>query len=298
MEKNIKISIVIVTYNSDKIIEDCLNSIYKHNDLGNSYVEIIIVDNNSLNQKDMFSFIRSTYPDDIILIGNDNNSGYGTANNIGIKKAKGNLIIIMNPDVRLVNDSLSLIVNHFESNSELGILGGKDMNSPISYYIRPEYLNIFYPIQTKIVNRINYFNPNTMFISGSFSVFRKEFLFQAGLYDENIFLYNEEADISKRFMLLNKSIVFDKHIKIHHLVHGRTFNSALKSAETTSLIYYLNKYDFSVAKVLGRIIFMFKVCLFVALFIGNTSKIQIFKSTIRVLKEKRAIFLNQLKSIK
>ena len=70
-----KLSLIILTYNSEKDIYDCLDSVYKYNDIGD-YLEIIVVDNNSDNYIQMKKNIKTQYPD-VQIIANHKNGGYG-----------------------------------------------------------------------------------------------------------------------------------------------------------------------------------------------------------------------------
>ena len=72
-----RLSVIIVTYNSEHDIYDCLASIRKHQDLQPEELEIIIVDNNSRDTDCMFAKLRELYGNDIVLVKNTHNGGYG-----------------------------------------------------------------------------------------------------------------------------------------------------------------------------------------------------------------------------
>ena len=110
-----KITIVILTYNSEKDIFDCLQTVYQYNDIGDD-LEVIVVDNNSLGVDKMFSNIAQIYPN-VILVKNSTNAGYGAGNNVGIKIASAPIVMIMNPDVRLLEPIFSSALNSFQDNS-------------------------------------------------------------------------------------------------------------------------------------------------------------------------------------
>ena len=82
MVNNKKLSIIIVLYNSGKLIFECLDSLYRYNDIGSS-LEIILVDNCSSDREFVFDKVRKDYPSDIILIKSLINGGYGHGNNQG-----------------------------------------------------------------------------------------------------------------------------------------------------------------------------------------------------------------------
>lgn len=78
-----KLGIIIVTYNSEKDIYDCIGSIKKWADIPQDEIELIIVDNNSAGCDTMFERLKTMW-DGIVLIKNSTNGGYGQGNNIGI----------------------------------------------------------------------------------------------------------------------------------------------------------------------------------------------------------------------
>ena len=110
-----RLSIIIVTYNSEKDIYDCMASIKKYADIPMSELEIIIVDNNSKEVDSMFAKLRKLYGEDIILINNTHNGGYGQGNNVGIRRATAPVILIMNPDVRLICPIFRTAIEAFEN---------------------------------------------------------------------------------------------------------------------------------------------------------------------------------------
>ncbi len=81
-----------------------------------------------------------------------------------------------------------------------------------------------------------------MYFSGSFLVFDKQVFIDAGSFDENIFLFHEEADISNRILALGKQTVLAHDIFVLHLVHGREQNLYLMKVGAESREYYFNKY--------------------------------------------------------
>ena len=98
-----KVSIIIVTYNSEHDIYDCVNSIRRYADIPLSEIELVIVDNGSHGVDSMFECLRSLWGEDLVLLKNTHNGGYGQGNNVGIRNSTAPLILIMNPDVRLAS---------------------------------------------------------------------------------------------------------------------------------------------------------------------------------------------------
>lgn len=214
-----KVSIIIVTYNSEKDIFDCVDSIKQHADIPQEDIELIIVDNCSHEPETMFKKLKEQWGEDIILIKNDKNGGYGQGNNVGIRRSTAPVILIMNPDVRLMEPILATAVHAFQSDSRMSMLGMKQMRTPTKAstnsfcctYMMNGYL---YTIVTSICNRFDWYIPLIMHFSGSCFFIRKSMFEEIGLFDESNFMYGEEDDIHYR---IKKR--FGTHIKYMPSLH-------------------------------------------------------------------------------
>lgn len=284
------LSIIIVTYNSERLIFDCLDSIYKYNDLGNA-LEVIIVDNNSNDQDAVFSRIRNEYPEDIILIKNATNNGYGSGNNLGVENATANRFIVINPDVRLLNSIFLNLLKSFDTNHRIAMLGVTFSDKSCPLYFKPEYYSLLRFIFFKVYVSLYLFDMNRMYISGSFLMFDKKAFIEAGKFDPKFFLYYEEADISNRIINIGKDIVLAKNIMVNHLTHNRGFNPDLASFEIESLVYYLEKYKFKKMRVLNKYQQVFKLKYFIASITFNKPKKNLFKNWVELIENHKKILL-------
>ena len=227
-----RLSIVIVTYNSEKDIFDCVKSIQKYADIPLSEIEVIVVDNNSRETDIMFAQLQQLYGNDIVLVKNTRNGGYGQGNNIGIRKATAPVILIMNPDVRLMEPVFQTALEAFDGDNRLGMYGMKQMlsgtepstNSFCCAYTVNGYLQTF---MTSLGNRYDRYMPRYMHFSGSCFFIRKEMFEQAGLFDETIFMYGEEEDIHYRMRKKGfTSMVYNPTLHYIHLTKEREPNLA------------------------------------------------------------------------
>ena len=197
-----KLSVVIVTYNSEPDIYGCLDALFAHNDLGDA-LEVIVVDNDSRDFAHLRDELTRLYGDKVTLLHNTQNGGYGQGNNIGIKHATSPVIQIMNPDVRLVNISLKEIVRRYETDEHLAIVGFKQIINEegkrgTSFSLLNHYPGFIRLIGGILAKRLDCFCWRHMYFCGACFSVRKEMLEQAGLFDEHIFLYGEENDIHYR----------------------------------------------------------------------------------------------------
>lgn len=241
-----EISIIIVTYNSDHHIFDCIESIFRYNDIGDA-LEIIVVDNMSESVDKMFDDLLNKFGNNIVLIRNSQNGGYGQGNNIGIRKSKGKIIMIMNPDVRLIQPIFNEVINHFQD-PEVAMLGMVQMVSPVkrglSFMSKFGKRPLWEVFETFLFNKILFYNYKRMYFSGACFLLRKNDFEDIGLFNERIFLYGEENYLHDR-LLTNKPekfFVFDRKMKYMHLVDSRmpTVNSVMQTLD--SLIeFYVQK---------------------------------------------------------
>jgi GT2 family glycosyltransferase len=191
-----KISIIIVTYNSQSLISDCLQSILDYADISLDEIEIIVVDNSSgENAEELKSRVENHSVAKKIktkYIHNVANLGYGQGNNIGIFNSTGDIVCIMNPDVRFTEPLFKDVLLKFED-SNLALLGYKQTGGfDYSFYMKPELKSAFSGWKMKLLNKRDSFNPKKHYLSGAFFFIDKNKFSQIGMFDEKIFMYFEE----------------------------------------------------------------------------------------------------------
>lgn len=114
MLKNIKLSIIIVNFNTAEFLKNCIDSIYKN--AGILEPEIIVVDNAS---KEELRIANNEFR--IKIIKNKKNVGFAAANNQGIKEARGQYILLLNPDTLITNNVFEQMVGFMKNNPDVGI---------------------------------------------------------------------------------------------------------------------------------------------------------------------------------
>lgn len=213
MAKPIDLSIIIVGFNTKKLLFSCINSVRKYTK-GITY-EIIVVDNGSSDgTQEAIKKIRGIKP-----ILNQENFGFAAANNQGVKAAQGKYILLLNSDTELKEDSLSKMVGWMNKNSGVGISSCKLLNPSAS----TQATGGFFPSLTRVFlwatflddlplvsNLFGAYHPHTFrfftrsrfyenahkqdWVTGAFFLMRREVVADIGFLDENFFMYVEEVD--------------------------------------------------------------------------------------------------------
>jgi N-acetylglucosaminyl-diphospho-decaprenol L-rhamnosyltransferase len=247
-----QVSIIIVSYNVELLLLQCLYSIKKYFPVSYSY-EIIVIDNNSTDGSAVA--VKTNFPD-VILIENKFNNGFSGANNQGIKISKGNIIFLLNPDTELTEHSLMKLFDFVDQNNANIIAAPQLHNTDGSFqnscYIFPGALQIvlealflhsFVNIKTyskeKLQNQIE-----VDALSGAALIFKKELTHKIGLLDENLF-WMEDIDFCYRnFKTGGRNIYFPDAVIKHHSGQSakKNYNVSI-SNQVISKIKYLKKHS-------------------------------------------------------
>lgn len=235
------LSIIIVNYNVKEFLQNLIHSIEKASQ--NITKEIIIIDNAS--DDGSVEFIREKFPQ-VKLIANNTNLGFGKANNIGLKQASGEYVLLINPDTIVAEDTFEKMIKFFGSNSNVGLAGCKILNpdgtlqlacrrsfpGPWTSFTKVTGLSSVFP-KSKIFARYNltYLDENQTYevdaISGSFMMMRKEVYDKVGGFDEQFFMYGEDLDLCYRIQKAGYKVYYNHSTKIIHYKGESTKRSSL-----------------------------------------------------------------------
>ena len=201
-----KLTIVIVSYNVRSFVAQCLDSVQKASE-GLDGVEVFVVDNASAD--DTVSYIGSHYPW-VKLIANDDNLGFSRANNIAIRQAQGEYILLLNPDTIVAEPTLRECVSFMDAHPQAGGLGVRMHNADGS--LAPESrraipspwvscLKMLGFTKRYYMSHLSWQEPGRIeVVSGAFFMLRRKALDQVGLLDEDFFMYGEDIDLSYRLL--------------------------------------------------------------------------------------------------
>lgn len=253
---NKKLSVVIVTYNSENHIYDCLESVFKYNDIGNA-LEVIVVDNNSIDFEHMKCKLEALYGDSIRIISNSSNEGYGQGNNIGIRCSMAPYFAVMNPDVRLIMPIFSAMIDCLE-NENVAMCAGKQMGlnmRPLESFRSSVLMPIWFRIFVQyICQQLDCYLYKYMWLQGAFFAMKKVVFEQLGMFDEKIFLYFEEEDIHYRLRRIfsNMKCVYLKHYQYIHCADERDYSEKVMLLNYISMVYFFQKNGLSVLQALRK----------------------------------------------
>ena len=215
------LTIVIVSFNSGDILHRCIKSIDKK-------YPIIIVEN-SLNNKLKFE-LEKIYPNVNCILPKEN-LGYGAGNNLGIKEAKTNYVLILNPDTVLNESTIPNLLKQAELIDDFAIMGPKIIENNNEAEIYKE----------KISEAVEY-------IKGFAILFNKKKFDKIEYFDENFFLYFEEIDLCRRIIKSGNKIYLINNSLIKHVggqSHEKKFNLEMELSRNWhwmwSTCYYFRK---------------------------------------------------------
>ena len=210
-----KLSVVIVNYNVKHFLEQCLCSVCKAARNVQS-AEIIVVDNASSDGS--VKYISERFPD-ITIIASEKNLGFARANNLAIKKSKGEYVLLLNPDTIVTENTFAHFVDFMDKHPEAGACGAymlhtdgtfalesrRGLPTPFVAFCKMSGLTSLYP-KSRLFGRyymcyLNEFEVDPIeIVSGAYMFIRREALDKAGLLDEDFFMYGEDIDLSYRIL--------------------------------------------------------------------------------------------------
>ncbi len=255
-----KLSVIIVSYNSLSVLKPCLESLRRHLPAGDS--EIIVVDNASKDgTPDM---VRRDFPA-VTLVANEENVGYSRGVNLGIRRAEGRYFLILNPDTVVGGDAIAKMMDFMDRHREAGIVGPKlvffDGNIQYScrrFYtwkvllMRRTFLGKFFKNSSAVRDHLMLdYDHETLrevdWILGACMLVRREAVESVGLMDERFFLYFEDVDWCYRMKQRGWKVYYYPEAVITHGYARESAQTVINRsflAHLASLVRYYEKWNF------------------------------------------------------
>ncbi|PIU03180.1 hypothetical protein COT44_04780 [Candidatus Shapirobacteria bacterium CG08_land_8_20_14_0_20_39_18] len=250
--QKIRVSIIILSWNTAKLLRDCLKSL--EFEIFNLKFEIIVVDNGS--QDKSAEMVKKEFPA-VNLIINKNNLGFSKANNQAAKIAKGEYLFFLNSDTIVKESALEKLIDFLDHNQEVGAVSPLLLNEDGSYQIDPCFLRFPSPLRALV-----YYNkylrtlftkifPNYLFsvsdytnvsqveqIPGAALMIRKNLFKQIDGFDEKFPIYFEDVDLSFQINKAGYKLFVVPDARIIHL--GRKSIEPVIKKEGLDKFLFLN----------------------------------------------------------
>tara|TARA_Y100001935_G_scaffold124007_1_gene103010 strand:+ start:1288 stop:2178 length:891 start_codon:yes stop_codon:yes gene_type:complete len=265
------LTIVIVTFRSEKVIDNCIKSI-------SDQIKIIVVDNS--NDQNLKDSLEKKY-ENVECILSSSNLGMGSGNNLGLNNVKTDYALILNPDVILQENTISEIINESKKIESFAVLAplSEDQKNP-NYKIKQN--------DKKNINNLNPFKVKS--VDGFAMLLNLKEINQIDdfrnkkYFDENFFMYLENDDFCKRLSQCNQNIYIIPKSKIKHLGAKAVSDEYAYEVELSrnwhwiwSRFYYNKKYSgFLYALINGLPVFLSATAKVLFYFFINKKKKQIY----------------------
>jgi GT2 family glycosyltransferase len=256
----VKLSIVILCWNDQKVIGDCLRSIFTGTH--KTSFEVMVSDNGSTDGS--VEFIHREFPQ-VRVLENGVNLRFAKGNNVGIDASRGEYVLILNPDTIVHEGTLDSIVAYADSHPEGGAFGCKVLNTDGTYQrcqwppltLRSEWFAALYLGWLSRVSEWFVAGAYTSWkgdtertvgwLAGCCLLVRSELLKRLNGFDEQFFYYYEDTDLCRRVWEAGYSIHYTPDFAITHLKGQSTtsrFDPATFAldAEITRYRYYYKYY--------------------------------------------------------
>ena len=272
-----KLSVVIVNYNVKHFIEQCLFSVLKASE--NIACEVFVVDNNSVDGS--VTLIQEKFPQ-VNLIVNKANTGFSVANNQALKIAKGEYVLLLNPDTVVQEDTFSKILAFMDVHPDAGGLGVKMLDGQgnfapeskrglptpeVAFYKMFGFSRVFPKSKRFGKYHLSYLPENQLseidVMSGAFMLIRKSVLDIIGFLDETFFMYGEDIDLSYRIKKAGFKNYYFPDTQIIHYKGESTKRSSLNYV----VIFYKAMAIFSKKHFSGSNAFWFNALIHLAIFL-------------------------------
>jgi len=225
-----KLSVVIICWNDLRVIRECLRSI--HQGTHSINFEVLVSDNGSTDGS--VEFIRENYPE-VRVLENHANLGFGKGNNVGIRAASAEYVLILNPDTIIHDRALDRLVQFADRHPEAGAFGCKVLNPDGTYQVSARLFPTVWRYWVSALGLKKLANLSSLFLfeeyphwygdterpidwqSGCCVMFRGDLLKSLGGFDEQFFYHFEEVDLCRRVWAAGFPILFTPGAMITHL---------------------------------------------------------------------------------
>lgn len=260
-----KLSLVILTWNSATYIEKCLTTVKKDLAESNIDFEIIFIDNGSTDGT--VEAIKSAGPNNVVRIELGNNTGTTFSRNIGLRYCTGTHVAIIDSDVIIKEErTFERLIEYLDAHQEVGILvprlifaSGRFQKSTDVFPTLVHKLKRFFFLRQMEEKEIEHTEPTDVdYAISAFWLFRKTLTAEIGLLDEHIFYAPEDLDYCLRSWVYGRPVRLYPQVTVIHDAKEITRKKLLSRhtfSHAAGLFYFFRKhgYMFSATRLRNRI---------------------------------------------
>lgn len=230
------VSIIIPNYNGEKVLYDCLDSLYKQT---YKHYEIIVIDDCS--QDSSIELIENTF-NKVKIIKNSKNYGFSKTVNEGIKVSNSEYIALLNSDTKVNKDWLLNMINTINTNNNIGMCASKVLFSNEPNLIDSVGVIVYPDGMSRTKGHLETDNGqydkiiDILLPSGCSALYRRNIFDTVGMFDEDFVSYCEDTDLGLRIRLAGWKAVFSPDAITYHLYS----NSSNKYSEYKAFLVERN----------------------------------------------------------
>ncbi len=223
----VDLSVIIVNWNVRDFLDRCLASLRQH--VRDLTFEVIVVDNAS--KDDSVQMVRSKYPE-VLLIANEANNGFCRGNNQGLEVARGEFVVLLNPDTEVYPGAMETLVAFLRDHPDVGVVGpmllspeGLHMPNGTRFpTLRRELMGVFglHRFNQRAYDLEGYGREDFSQIAevdvvcGACLMTRQSIVRQIGGLDEQLFMYFEEVDFCRRVKAAGWKVFYVPEARVYH----------------------------------------------------------------------------------
>lgn len=254
------LSVIIISYNTRQMTLDCLRALYAdlgHEGLAGAPAEVWVVDNASGDGS--AEAVRAAFPD-VRLIENPRNAGFGAANNLAMRQAGGEFLLLLNSDAFVHPGAVAALLSYLRAHPRAGAVGPRLLNrddtvqpscyrfpSPARAWLENLWVSSLLPSHSVVGDYRRWAHDSARsvdWVIGACLLVRRTAYEQAGGFDEAFFMYQEETDWQRRLRDGGWDITFTPSAVVTHLggASGAAEQAKINAHFFDSLDYYTRKH--------------------------------------------------------
>lgn len=255
------LSIIIVNYNTQQFLQDCLTTLIEHTH--GVHYEIIVVDNASKDTS--VDMLKREFPK-VKIIASKENLGFAKANNKGAEVSTGEYLLFLNPDTIIIDNSINILFDFARMRKDCGAVGptlyyNKEFEWQPSICKFDGLFRAFFKLMPIMGRLIKFFNSlycwrkrvsgeavSVDWMWGAAILLHRGIFNKIGRWDETFFMYHEDLDLCLRVRKSGKKVFYLQRARIIHLYSKSISNNLSKiKMQCESYVHLINKHSPRVA---------------------------------------------------